>query len=170
MTSSPQSRQPRGVPSGGQFAAGTLSEAASDVHLRISAHQHEEWQMRESPSGGRYCAACGENENRPTLLDALKAVADETWLLQRKHELLAAKIAASIVRERFPDARYLMLDHSGADGDEDTLVACGVILVDGTLADLDEEDLRDITGSGGGGSEGEGLHFFTSMLNGSDGC
>jgi hypothetical protein len=22
-------------------------------------HEHEKWQVRESPDGGRYCAACG---------------------------------------------------------------------------------------------------------------
>ena len=25
----------------------------------MAEHQHEDWQLRESPDGGRYCAACG---------------------------------------------------------------------------------------------------------------
>lgn len=27
--------------------------------LHKPGHQHEKWQIRESPDGGRYCAACG---------------------------------------------------------------------------------------------------------------
>jgi hypothetical protein len=26
----------------------------------MTGHRHEEWQHRDDPDGGRYCAACGE--------------------------------------------------------------------------------------------------------------
>lgn len=42
-----------------------------------TTHQHEKWQIRESASGGFYCAACGEHTNEDGSPLSIEQIAED---------------------------------------------------------------------------------------------
>lgn len=60
-------RDDSGLPYGPWIEGGPrlVQEGRADAEREL-AHEHESWQIRRKPGGGRYCAACGETTSERT--------------------------------------------------------------------------------------------------------
>jgi hypothetical protein len=92
----------------------------------MKRHEHEKWQLRDSPDGGRHCAACGDrvdedgntvetvwslgvsipaNVAQKAVIRALRAAGSQAeWDSETiEHVLSELRPCLEVIRERVPD-------------------------------------------------------------------